>query len=265
MDTLLGMPSPHTVTIVLTRSDEEYYEAAQYTIPEWSQAVVFIKEKMIYLKISSADDLLKSPQILLHEIAHIRIDEICHGNRIPVWLNEGLAQYLSGESLTLAKKILLSNAINTKNTISLTAMDSLMQFQRPQAELAYAQSLSTIDYIISKHGVNTLPQLLQAFSTNTSVDENLTTILGFDYIDFENEWFEYIYEEYRWLIILNFDNFLWFLIAVLIILAIFAVRYRNRRKLLKWDEEERAIFLEEKMADVRPEEDFPDKGSGNSS
>jgi len=42
MEQFLGKPSPLTLTIVLTRSEDEYYEATRHVVPEWSQAVVFI-------------------------------------------------------------------------------------------------------------------------------------------------------------------------------------------------------------------------------
>ena len=245
MEAFFGAFSPATITIVLTRSDEEFYQAARYAIPEWSQAVAFPKERLVIIKIADADQLLRSPQVLLHEIVHIRAEEYTQGAYIPGWLNEGLAQYFSGELLTLPKKITLSNAINAKKILSLSSLDTMMRFQKPQAELAYIQSVSAIEYIVEKYNKKSLLVLLNAFRNRYAIDESLKLAFGVDFIDFEINWYEYIYNEYRWLILLNFNNFLWFLITALIMLAILVVRWRNRKKLRHWEEEDKRLIYKE--------------------
>lgn len=245
METFFGAFSPATITIVLTRSEEEYYHAAKYGVPEWSQAVAFTRERLVIIKIADADQLLRSPQVLLHEIVHIHVEEYTQGAYIPAWLNEGLAQYFSGDLLTLPKKITLSNAINAKKILSLASLDTMMRFQKPKAELAYIQSVSAIEYIVEKYNKKSLLVLLNAFKNRYDIDKSLKLAFGVDFIDFEIDWYEYIYDEYRWLILLNFNNFLWFLITALIMLAILVVRWRNRKKLRHWEEEDKQLIYKE--------------------
>ena len=159
------------ITIIITRSDAEYDLYCGNTIPEWSQALALTKEKIILLKIESADDIIRSPEILLHEIVHIFFEDRVPGQRIPVWLHEGIAQYLSGYDLTINDRIHLANALTSNNIISLTAMDTLFTFSQVNARLAYIEALTAIQFIVKNHGVEALKMLVQNMSTNISVDE----------------------------------------------------------------------------------------------
>ena len=226
------------ITIYLTTSEREYKKYSLGETPDWSQAVAYIQKRLIVLKLSSAEEIKRSPQILLHELTHIFVSDRLPQERIPVWLNEGLADYLSGDELSLDDKVIIANALAAKKIISLVDFDSLIYFEQPQAKLAYAQALSAVQYFVRMHGIAKLQKLIQNLGNYRSINDAFEATVGYDFIDFEINWYQDLYKRYRWLAILNLDNIIWIIICMLAISAIIAVRFRNRKRLKDWEDKE---------------------------
>lgn len=227
-----------TITIYLTKSETEYQRYARRKVPEWSQAVAFPSERLIVIKLAGAEEINTAPEILLHELVHIFIAGRIPENRMPTWLNEGLAQYLSGKKLTITEKVGLANALASNKIFELSALDTLLRFNPPEAQLAYSQALTAVEFFIKKHGEAKLNRLVNNLAVHRSINDAFLATVGYDFIDFKIFWYEDLNDRYRWLILLNLDNLIWILISVLAISAIIAIRLRNRKKLKTWDETE---------------------------
>ncbi|HID38397.1 MAG TPA: hypothetical protein EYP36_02650 [Calditrichaeota bacterium] len=238
IEQFFGYEPVSLVTIYVTRSEAEYNKTARNGIPEWSQAVAFSKEKIIVLKIIGADDIKKAPEILLHELVHIYFAERFPAQRIPNWLNEGLAQLLSGKRLTLQDKVFLAESMAAKKLIGLHGLDTLLTFSRPRARLAYIEALSAVEYFIQTYSYDALKELVKILRNQRSINKAFLSATGYDYIDFEVGWYAWLDEKFRWLLVLNIDNLLWLTMGVLALLAIAVIRWRNRRKLAQWESEE---------------------------
>ncbi len=233
-----GREAKSTITIYLTRSAAEYQKYARKKVPEWSQAVAFPSERLIVIKLASPEEINKAPEILLHELVHIFIAGRIPENRMPTWLNEGLAQYLSGKKLTVTEKVGLANALASNKIFELSELDSLLWFNPPEAQLAYSQALTAVEFFIKKHGKRALNRLVNNLAVHRSINDAFLATVGYDFIDFKIFWYEDLNERYRWLILLNLENLIWIIISVLAISAIIAIRLRNRKKLKTWDETE---------------------------
>jgi len=233
-----GYEPVSVTTIYITRSERQYNKFSRNGLPEWSQAVAFGREKIVVLKIIGADDIKKAPEILLHELVHIYFAERFPPRRIPNWLNEGLAQYLSGKRLSLQDKVFLAESMSAKKLIGLNGLDTLLTFSRPRARLAYIEALSAVDYFIRIHSYDTLRELVKSLRTQRSLNKAFISATGSDYIDFEAGWYAWLDENFRWLLVLNIDNLLWMTMGLLALLAIAVIRWRNRRKLAQWQDEE---------------------------
>lgn len=229
------------ITVIITRSEAEYVLYSDNVIPEWSQALALTKEKIILLKIISADDIIQSPEILLHEIVHIFFEDRIANQRIPVWLHEGIAQYLSGYELTINDRIHLANALTSNNIVTLTGMDTLFTFGQTKARLAYIEALTAIQFIVKNHGVEGLKTLIQNLNKNISINEAFEKSFSYDFIDFEIYWYEKIQSQNRWLIILNFKNILWIFIVMLAILTIIIIKIKNYKLEKSWDDDSNLV------------------------
>ncbi len=238
MESFFGESPGGMVTIIITRSKQEYRSYLVGKVPEWSQAVAFIGERLIVVRLERAEAISRLPRIMAHELSHILIAEMAPAERIPVWLNEGIAEYLSGDALSLQDKITIANAMQTGSIPPLETLDSLLAFQNQRAQLAYAQARTAVDYFIEQHGVAKLQQLLHNIGYYPSVNDAFEQTVGYDFIDFEIKWYQDLHDRYRWLVFLNLENILWMSITFLFVMALIVIRRRNKRRIRHWEEEE---------------------------
>jgi len=253
LSVFFGEHSGGVITIYLTKSDQRYKDQAWHKIPEWSQAVAFTRERFIVMRLANAQEIKTAPQTLLHELVHMHIAQRMPTGRMPLWLNEGLAQYLSFKNLTLDDKVLLANKLALKQILELSALDSMQNFSATKARLAYVQALSAVNYFAKIYERNTLSLLVANLARHHSINDAFRATIGIDFIDFERHWYEDLKKNYRWLVVLNIDNLLWVTMGLLAILAIYAVRRRNRKKVAGWSDLEDNQLM---SIDGLPEQDF---------
>lgn len=227
-------------SIVLTRSQNEFQRLTRYQLPEWSAAVYVPQMRQIILKDAvSFNSPKQMEKELIHEISHLFFDYRFSDKSTPLWFNEGLAEYLSGEKIEIKKGVIISNALFANKIIPLINIDSLLSFSTSRAQLAYVQSLSAVIFLkrsFGNHGKN-----WNGFF-NLYEKEDFQTALkdytGMDPIDFEIKWYRWIRDKYKWFVIFNLENLIWFAMAVILIGALYAIRYRNRKILMQWESEE---------------------------
>ena len=239
IETFFEKFSQSVITIYVTRSEQEYYKYASCTVPEWSQAVAFPYKNLVVLKIISAQDIKKSGQVLLHELVHINLAALLQKREIPVWLNEGLAEYLSGDLLSFDNKITLANALLAKKIIRFADIDSLHNFNSVKARLAYIQSKAAVEFFVSRYGLEGLQHLVHNIAKYHSLNDAFRKTTGADVLDFEILWYADLKERYSWMVILNFDNLLWIGMGLLAVIAIIFIRQRNKKKIQSWTQNEK--------------------------
>jgi hypothetical protein len=237
-DHFFGIHYKKNVDIYLARSSEEYEEFSQPTVPEWSSGVAYTQSRIIILKPGSYYDPVRYRETLYHEIAHMYIMEVSSNGRLPVWLNEGLSMYLSEKSLSWQESIAIGNAISTNNLVDLEAIDNVLRFYQAKAEIAYIQSFLAIQFLVSKIGEKAVVTMVKDFSSDMTTDEVFEKHLGYSFFEFEIEWYDDLKSRYRWTTWLQFENLLWFLFILIIFLAFFMKKLRNRRILKQWEDED---------------------------
>jgi len=222
--------------IYLLKNDKRFKNFSKNNLPEWSRAIAYIKNNTIILKINSAEDVIESSKTLVHELSHMILHHHFRRDHIPVWINEGLAEYVAGKKISVAEKTIIANALWANKLIPLAKIDSLLLFDGIKARLAYLESLSAVNYFIHKHGQDSLYLLLE--NMNKIADINLAFInaVGYDFIDFELEWYKELDTKYLWLIILNLDNLIWISITILAFTVFISIKIRNKKKIDDWME-----------------------------
>lgn len=113
------------------------------------------------------------------------LDAIRHWEGVQLRSDEGKSYYASD----------LAEAIEAGELLPLDEVwgDSIPQ----QYELARAQSVTLIDYIVERYGKKSIPALLQTLGSSTSLDEALQKALGpgFAIEEFEVGWLTFVWEE----------------------------------------------------------------------
>ncbi len=240
IENFYGIDFKGRMTVILSHSAAEFQSLTNSQLPNWSAAVFLPGEMKIIIRdptfLHTEDQLEKE---ITHEISHLYFTARFPGIDLPLWFNEGLAEYLSQEEIDLHKGVIIANALFAKKIIPLTNIDSLLSFSPGRAQLAYAQSFSAVIFLgnLLKHSGSNWPIFLDAIEKE-GFQPALSQNIDMDAIDFEVKWYQWLKNKYQWFVIFNLENLIWFGLAVVLIGALYAVRYRNRKRMSQWEEEE---------------------------
>ncbi len=235
-----GIQLQGQISVYLPSTRQQFRRLIGGRLPSWSGAVYISGRRMIVLKNPrwmTGD--ARIDRDLPHELSHVYFDSKFGARKLPLWFNEGLAEYLSGEEMTIQNGVTISNALLANKIMPLADIDSLLLFSASRARLAYLQSFTVIRYLHHQYlkntaGWNSFLNLIDAAGFQPAVEE----ITGRDIIDFEIEWYRWLEDKYRWFVVFNFENLIWVGMVIVLAGALYAIRYRNRKILARWEREE---------------------------
>jgi len=125
--------------------------------------------------------------VLMHEYAHAAIHFLTH-NRCPLWLHEGIAEYVS-EAWDKNKEQQITSARDTGQLIPLKDLPSaLKSTSSEKAGLAYCEALSITKLIADHYGVYTLRKILDNLDSGDDIDKALSKAISLDQEGLEKEW-----------------------------------------------------------------------------
>jgi tetratricopeptide (TPR) repeat protein len=125
--------------------------------------------------------------IIRHEYAHLALRTVC-GGRLPGWLEEGVAEYLSKGLPDFERERLRETALKG-NLISLNRLDDMTDLPDEEVRLAYIQSCSAVEYLISSLGWEVFLSFLKS-AADEGVDRAMRSYLGVNLEEFEVKWME---------------------------------------------------------------------------
>ncbi len=134
-------------------------------------------------------------RILKHELTHSFLMQKT-GNRCPVWLHEGLAQYMEGKRSRAAAGM-LSSAFEGHMEIALTAYESSWLNLPPAAAgNAYAWSLAVVEMMVSTGGMGDVQRILDHLSAGGSTEDAVRAVLHDSYADLMLSTAQYLRKAY---------------------------------------------------------------------
>ncbi len=127
--------------------------------------------------------------VIPHELVHLVFDTAVNNpyRFPPRWLNEGLAVYLS-EQYGARDRSLVADAVSSGSLMPLTALSGQFPTEFDRTSLAYAESVSAIDYLVRTFGQDTLVSLVKAYKDGLTDDEAFSRALGEDLAAFQAGW-----------------------------------------------------------------------------
>ena len=127
--------------------------------------------------------------VIPHELVHLVFDTaVRNPYRFPPrWFNEGLAVYLS-EGFTSSDRGLVQDAVRTQDLIPLDALGGQFPTDAQKTYLAYAESVSAIDYLVRTDGKDALLGLVKAYKDGLTDDEAFGRALGRNLATFQSGW-----------------------------------------------------------------------------
>lgn len=130
---------------------------------------------------------------LKHELCHLLLHRHIAGTRLPSWLDEGVAQWISdgmSEMVFPGRESVLTRAVLTGR---LFRMESLTYGfpQDPQGlALAYEQSRSFVNYIVQRYGKNGILTILESMRKGADYRDAIRMSLRASLHELEDEWRE---------------------------------------------------------------------------
>ncbi|MCB9772303.1 MAG: hypothetical protein H6754_07110 [Candidatus Omnitrophica bacterium] len=132
--------------------------------------------------------------LLPHEISHLILhDFIPNDERIPVWFDEGVAQMQEKDRRPMARQIMktLTGGKQYVPFSQFVKFDVRREKDPRKAQIFYVQSLSVVDFLVTKFGNDSFRRLLRSLRDNKDFNEALfSTYSGVfkDLADFERKW-----------------------------------------------------------------------------
>lgn len=138
--------------------------------------------------ISGSDwvDQFASEGPMVHEFAHLMVDEITRGN-YNRWWTEGIAQYIE-------KKITgfeFADPFAERQELEYYPLSVLEKnFDKIDQQIAYWESLKVVEYIAQQYGEDSLFSILEELGRGKTMSRALTGALGVDYKAFEHDFYQ---------------------------------------------------------------------------
>ena len=159
---------------------------------EWTGGVAFTRFGIIAIGIAP-DKLYWGKRAIAHELTHLVIHQMTLNpySNLPIWLDEGLAMNTEGV-LGLEYVAYLNRAIAGNSLISVRSLSSPFSAYTEEAILAYAQSYSLVEFLISNYGQGKMLELLNTFRQGSTYDGALEKVYGFDTDGLDALWRDYV-------------------------------------------------------------------------
>lgn len=230
------------VTKVYLASSLDMYQALQPggKIQAWSRAVAYPRQNLIIILSPRAirRGHMDLHTIFKHEFTHIALGRAFQGSGgIPHWLHEGVAMYESRE-WDFRRMSAITRAVLTDTLIPLSEITQRFPQEENRAELAYCQSFYLISFLINKYGRPSFHRFIREYSRGIPLNQVLVDIYGMGLDQLEERWQRYLKMRFSWIPVITSATALWFLLALLFILAYGKKRRTKRQLYEQWDKEE---------------------------
>jgi hypothetical protein len=165
-------------------------------IPQWAGAVASGQYNIILMHCDKGT-IKDCQNSLAHELTHITVAEITFGpyGYIPLWLNEGIAEYAHGpleeDDMNLLKLALARNRVSP-----ISSLNRDFPARGDEAKIAYIESKSAVCCLLETGGWSKMEKLLLTFKNGSTCDAALTGAYGFDTSVLQKNWESYVRQWY---------------------------------------------------------------------
>ena len=171
---------------------------------------------------------------LKHELCHLVLHHAITGGNLPAWLDEGIAQWVSdglAEILSDGRGSVLEAAVLANNQIALSNLTKGFPTDRESLPLAYEESKSLVDYMVTEFGRTRMLSMLQYLKEGDGVDAAAMRGLGISMGELESRWHDHLRTKSSWFpyVTSNLAEILLFLAALLTIAAFLRLIITKRR------------------------------------
>jgi hypothetical protein len=167
-----------------------------------------------------------------HELCHLLLHKNIQRKNLPVWLDEGIAQWVSGglADIIMDRYSVLDEAILSNRYIRLRSLEKGFPDDGRRLSLAYAESKSLVDFIISEYGPDGLLKLLGYLKDGDGINSAILKSFSVSFDEIEKRWYDSLKKRATFLTFLinNLYEILFFIAALLLIYGFIRVIIKRR-------------------------------------
>ncbi len=159
------------------------------------------KEDIVVIDASRIGNPVNFANILKHELCHLLLHETINKVPIPRWFDEGVAQWVANGVMDIVheqKEALLPKAAFSDRLIPLGRLANDFPRNENELRLAYEESKSVIDTIISTHGKARLLEIMALMKEGIPLREAVFRALDTPLYKIEEEWRASLKQNIAW-------------------------------------------------------------------
>ena len=184
---LLGVTEDEPIDFFIYADQEAFYDALGPGTRENVGGQANAEIRTLFALVG-ASDVGWDEIVVRHELVHLVFDTAVQNpyHFPPRWLNEGLAVYLS-QGYEAADRQAVEGAARAGSLIPLDGLTG----QFPTGDgffLAYAESVSAVDYFIRTHDQDALVALIRSYANGQTDNEAFEAAIGMDAAEFNAAW-----------------------------------------------------------------------------
>jgi len=145
--------------------------------------------------------------VLTHELTHIFTFSMWYGGFwktgklmfsffIPLWVQEGLAEYCSKE-WDSDDDIVIRDAVIHNRLVPLRDLHGFSHMEGHDVWLAYKEAHSALEFMAERYGTEKVPHLIKEIGNATDIDASLKKVIGCGLARFQKEWIKYLDNKYK--------------------------------------------------------------------
>ena len=203
--------------------------------PGWAVALAYPAHRIVLLDALT----LSGPEgqvTLRHELAHVALGQLAP--RWPRWFQEGLAQNLTGENVSMTHYAALFAAVTQEKIFRFEHLAEAWPDLPSDVEIAYAQSAAFVGWLATRHGPEGMGRLVDEVATGQPFEQAFGKALRTSLFVEEQAWREGLAARYGWLPLTTSSTLMWLLIIALGAAAILRLRTVKERHLAEMDARE---------------------------
>jgi len=178
---------PSEKIIVILYTQKEFVDITE--APSWAGAINDGKLRIPIRGVTVMNSELA--RVLKHELTHSFLRSLA-GGRCPTWLNEGMAQLMEPRSSSSYAPALAA-LFQQRREISFSVLEHpFIRFSDAQAQVAYAESLSGVEYLRGRYGMGEVVRMLRNIGSGVEPELALRQSTGMDYSAFKRRIGEYL-------------------------------------------------------------------------
>ncbi len=206
-------------------------------VPEWAAGLAFSRNNLMILRsYGHFSSMVGDDTLFLHELSHLLLDHAVGFKWLPRWFKEGFAIYQSGE-WSLQRAGVLASGVISNRLFSLKDLERQFPSKQSDVELAYAQSIDFVGYLLGEMGVVPFSRLVKLLSQDWSFFLALEMAYNRDIDSIEADWLHDLRIRYTWIPVVTGSAVLWFLGALVLISAYVRKRIVKERNLQALEDE----------------------------